>query len=190
MSNLKLYIGSTLLGAILLFGFTSISISAQESEHEENEHHAEGSSVRMAANENKLYKEECGSCHLAYPAALLPKKSWDKIMNNLENHFDENAELEQGDRLAIQKYLANNALSKNRLNSLSKMLRNFPANTPTRITKLPYFVRKHDEIPTRMVKNNPKVKSFSQCDRCHSGAERGNFDEDGVKIPGYGRWED
>jgi len=190
MKNIKWYIGSTFLGTTLLFGFASMmSISAKEREHEENEHN-DDHSIRMVIKQNALYKEECGSCHIAYPAALLPRKSWDKIMNNLENHFNENAEVEQGDRYKIQKYLASNSLSKNRLNSLTKMLRNFPAKTPTRITKLPYFIRKHDEIPSRMVKGNPKVKSFSQCDKCHSDAERGDFEEDRVKIPGYGRWED
>lgn len=195
MENTKWYIGSVFLGSILLFGFGSIiSINADEHgyEHEEeNEHEHENEySKRVLTTQNALYKEECGSCHLAYPAALLPKKSWDKIMSNLENHFDENAELEQVDRLKIKKYLAANSLSTSRLNRLSKMLRNIPAKAPIRITKLPYFIRKHDEIPSRMVKGNPEVKSFSQCDKCHSGAERGDFEEDRVKIPNYGRWED
>ena len=201
MKNIQWYIGSAFLGTVLVFGFGSLSvISADEyekgehhekSEHEGREHHNKGNTKQVMIKPNKLYKEECGSCHIAYPAGLLPKKSWDKIMNNLENHFDENAELAKEDKLEIQKYLADNALSKHRLNNLSKMLRNFPKKqTPIRITKLPYFIRKHDEVPARMVSKNPEVKSFSQCDKCHSGAEKGNFDEHGVKIPGFGAWED
>ena len=31
-----------------------------------------------------LYKEECGSCHIAYPAVLLPPGSWQKLMVGLE----------------------------------------------------------------------------------------------------------
>ena len=47
------------------------------------------------------------------------------------------------------------------------------------------FIRKHDEIPRRMVQDNPKVGSFSQCSNCHNLAEKGIFDEDTVNIPGF-----
>lgn len=203
MKNIKWYIGSAFLGGSLVFGFGSLmTISADEYEnHEKEEHYGDRDhdereehkkdGDQVVVKLNKLYKEECGSCHIAYPAGLLPKNSWDKIMNNLENHFDENAELAKEDQLEIQQYLANNALSKDRSDGLRKMLRNFPKEgTPIRITKLPYFVHEHDEIPARMITKNPDVKSLSQCDKCHSGAEKGNFDEHNVKIPGFGRWED
>ena len=48
----------------------------------------------------------------------------------------------------------------------------------------------HDEIPPRMVKDNPEVGSFSQCNSCHRGAAEGVYNEHQVSIPGYGRWED
>jgi hypothetical protein len=41
-----------------------------------------------------------------------------------------------------------------------------------------------------MVTGNPEVVSFSRCETCHRGAEQGDFDEHGVRIPGYGRWDD
>jgi len=40
------------------------------------------------------------------------------------------------------------------------------------------------------VKDNPEVGSFSRCDACHTGAAKGSYDEHGVRIPGFGRWED
>jgi hypothetical protein len=61
---------------------------------------------------------------------------------------------------------------------------------PPRITQTVYFRRKHDEVPLRLVKDNPKVGSFSNCQACHQGAEQGNYNEDLVSIPGVGRWED
>jgi hypothetical protein len=42
---------------------------------------------------NANYDEECGSCHMAYSPGLLPKKSWMKVMGNLEEHYGDNAEL-------------------------------------------------------------------------------------------------
>jgi len=40
------------------------------------------------------------------------------------------------------------------------------------------------------VTGNPTVKSISQCDACHTDAERGTFNEHDINIPGYGRWDD
>ena len=206
MKKLQWVLGASCLGAALLFGIGSMAIYADESffEREEHEEHGgEASSYVNRVNMNKvnmqsntLYKEECSSCHMAYPAFLLPDKSWKKIMANLENHFDENAELDAETNLKISQFLSQNALGAtggkfSRKKYSRKMLRNFPVNkTPIRVTQLPYFVRKHDEVPKRMVVNNPKVKSFSLCDKCHKGAEKGNFNEHQVRIPGYSGWED
>jgi hypothetical protein len=41
-----------------------------------------------------------------------------------------------------------------------------------RITETPYFIRKHHRVPARLVTDNPEVGSFSQCNRCHIGADR------------------
>ncbi len=167
---------------------------SESEEHEKGERHEQGGSsfTKIGSTKtNALYKEECGACHMAYPAGLLPEKSWNKIMANLDKHFDENAELDAKTGRSIRGYLARYALGSKNSRKTKKMLRNFPKNkVPLRITELPYFIRKHDEIPSRMVKNNPKVGSFSQCQACHGGAELGNFNEHQVKIPGYGRWED
>ena len=66
-----------------------------------------------------------------------------------------------------------------------------PGNeAPPRITQTRYFLRKHDEVPARLVRDNPKIGSFSNCQACHGGAAQGDFDEDNVRIPGLGRWED
>ncbi len=196
MKILQWLVGSSMLGATLFFGFYNVIVFADQSysEREEHEDHEEGEgrfSKTGAFKANAMYKEECGSCHIAYPATLLPKKSWNKIMANLENHFDENAEVDADTGRSIKSYLAQYALGSKKSKKAKKMLRNFPRNKiPTRITRLPYFIRKHDEIPSRMVKNNPKVGSFSQCDACHKGAETGDFNEHRVKIPGFGSWED
>jgi len=34
------------------------------------------------------------------------------------------------------------------------------------------------------------VGSFARCEACHRGAEQGDFDEHGVRIPGHGNWDD
>ncbi len=53
---------------------------------------------------------------------------------------------------------------------------------PPRISTTAWFVRKHDEVRAE-VWRRPSVGSPANCLACHSGAEKGDFDEDRVKIP-------
>jgi len=176
MNKFKWLAGSTMLGAILAFGTINMVVSADQAIN------------KKSPKPNVTYQEECSECHMAYPANFLPEKSWNKILATLDDHFGENAELDNETNQALKSYLAQHAMKKNLFN---RLLRNFPSDTPTplRITELPYFIRKHDEIPQKWVKNNPKVGSFSQCDKCHQGAASGDFEEDNVRIPGVGRWD-
>ena len=138
---------------------------------------------------DRLYREECGSCHMVYPPGLLPAPSWERIMLTLEDHFGENAELDTVNRDAILGYLLSR--SAGRVNyRLSNRLMRGVRGIPLRITELPYFRHEHREIPPRMVVNNPRVRSFSNCNACHRYAERGSFNEHEIRIPGYGRYED
>ncbi len=142
---------------------------------------------------NELYKEECGSCHFAYQPGLLPQRSWKMLMTKegLENHFKENAELAESDRTAILDYLTANAAD-NRTQGRSYSFINSikTSETPLRITETRYFKRKHHEISPRTVLQNKLIGSYSACGKCHTKAERGSFNENEIKIPGYGRWDD
>ncbi|WP_250655889.1 diheme cytochrome c [Alkalimarinus coralli] len=143
----------------------------------------------VAPVKNASYKDECGSCHMAYPPGLLPQDSWKKVMRNLENHFGDNAELETSTHQELLSYLTDNAADHSEYRRSQKIMRSLNSNeTVDRITKTPYFIRKHDEIPKRLVVDNPKVGSFSQCNLCHLNAQKGSFSEDEVSIPGVGYW--
>lgn len=140
---------------------------------------------------NPAYQEECGSCHIAYPPGLLSSASWKKLMDNLDNHFGDNAELSADIHKQISDFLSKNNADTSDYRRSRKFLRGIDSNNaPLRITETPYFKREHHEIPNRLVKNNDKVRSFSNCNACHAKAEQGLFDEHRVRIPGYGRWDD
>ena len=140
---------------------------------------------------NPLYKEECGSCHLAYSPALLPAPSWGRIMDGLDDHFGEDAELDAATATQIRTYLGDNAADSKRGKRAVKIAHAATnEDAPLRITETAYFLRKHDEVPQRLVFDNPEVGGFSQCESCHRGADAGRFDDDDVNIPGYGRWDD
>ena len=169
--------GGSMLGAAILLGLNGFTASAM----------ADGPRVSYGADKALAteYKESCGDCHFAYPPQLLPKASWQEIMLNLDQHYDENAELEADEVSRLMKYLMDNT------SSSSRRYRNAARDAvPMRITKLNYFTHEHDEIPDRMSVNNPEVGSFSNCDACHQTNSWRMFDDDNIRIPGFGRWDD
>jgi hypothetical protein len=169
----------------------SVEISLGDDDHHFDRYTLFERQPGVAPVKNQLYKQECSACHFAYPPGLLPAKSWQAIMSRLDDHFGENAELAQTDRSAIQDYLLANSADKSNLRRSKRIMRTLPdSSVPLRVTELPYFKNAHSEIPARLVKNNPKVGGFSQCDRCHQDANSGFFSERKIKIPGYGRWDD
>jgi mono/diheme cytochrome c family protein len=137
-----------------------------------------------------LYKSECGSCHMAYQPGLLPKRSWEKVMGTLESHFGSDATLESEDVKSIGGYLAANAADVRRTQKhMARIAASVSADAPMRISESAYFVREHNEIPARFVEQ-PEVKSFANCNACHTRAEAGSYRERDIRIPNYGRWDD
>lgn len=193
-NRVRWLIGTTMLGSILLFGLGGISIAAKEASHtdhyEDHEIDENDHGPQASFEQDAVYIEECGACHLAYPPGLLPAESWRATMAELADHFGENAELDDDVASHIANYLERNTPHKGQRSEMRKMLRNLPDIPPTRITQLPYFVHEHDEIPRRVLEDNPELGAMSQCASCHKDAERGIFDEDRVYIPGFGRWDD
>ena len=106
----------------------------------------------VTAVTNPAYKEECGSCHLAYPPGLLPARSWRKVMLELESHFGDNAELDAETHQSITEFLLTNSADKSEYRRSKKFSRSINYNdAPVRISETPYFKHEHDEIPARLV---------------------------------------
>ena len=148
-------------------------------------------SALVAAADNPLYLDECGACHLAYPPGLLPAQDWSRIMDNLDNHFGDDASLDAESTSLIRTYVLEHAASPN----AGGHAKAFAAGDPSteslpRITQTRYFKREHHEIPKKWVTENADVGSFSNCNACHKDADKGIFDEDRVIIPNLGRWDD
>jgi nitrate/TMAO reductase-like tetraheme cytochrome c subunit len=127
------------------------------------------------------YREECGSCHVAYPPALMSAASWQAVMNGLERHFGSDASIEPAKAREIRQFLAANSAQRAKYESYDANGR--PA---LRITEGAWFQRKHrdghDGI-TAAVWRLPSVKSPANCGACHRQAEQGDFSESGIRIP-------
>jgi len=126
---------------------------------------------------DKLVQKECGSCHMAFQPAFLPARSWQRIMDNLSDHFGEDASLPADRVAAIRAYLSENAGDVQRRGIARKYMQWVAADgVPLKITENPAFLREHN-FPDRVWKD-PKVVTKSNCLACHTQADRGNFDDD------------
>ena len=119
------------------------------------------------------YQQECAACHLAYPPALLPAGSWQRLMGGLDRHFGSDASLDAATRQQIERWLQAHAGTGKRMTE---------APPQDRITRSAWFERKHREIDPSVWRLN-SVKSAAHCAACHTGAERGDFDDDRLKVP-------
>lgn len=185
-----------ILSLVAVTATTGLLFSAAVYGDDDGEHESvfswwKQSKLDVAPVNNLAYREECGSCHFAYQPGLLPQVSWRKMMSGLEDHFGDNAELGAESNQEILDYLLANAADDSnykRSKGIMGALRS--GEVPLRITDTVYFKRKHDEIPASMVVDNKELGSFSKCAACHTRAEAGSYDDDEIKIPGIGRWED
>ncbi len=153
-------------------------------EEEDDDEDKDGKSSRKGAspNLNATYTEACGTCHAAYIPALLPAKSWEKILWSLDKHNGEEVELAAKDAKAISAYLRENAADKSRLKISRKIMKSLSGKTPTRISDISYIRKKHDDLSDKTFKREA-IGSRANCSACHRTAAKGDFDDDHVKIP-------
>ncbi|MBI4740069.1 MAG: diheme cytochrome c [Betaproteobacteria bacterium] len=125
------------------------------------------------AKASARWQEECAGCHIAYAPGLLPAASWRKVMASLDKHFGADASLSEAENEDITAFLVNNA--SNRWSAKS---------APLRITESAWFKAKHGarEIAPGVWKR-PAIKSPANCQACHAGAAKADFNERRIKIP-------
>jgi hypothetical protein len=145
-----------------------------EDEHEKGESGGERRALALRPSQvNAKWQRECSSCHIAYAPGLLPPESWRRVMAGLDKHFGTDASLTAAESKEVADFLMRNGSS-----------RWSGAATPLRITETQGFLREHtgDEVPAGAFKR-ASVKSAANCQACHTGAAKGDFNEHAVKIP-------
>jgi cytochrome c553 len=132
----------------------------------DDDHYEKGNIKQRAAQlpvspQQQSYIKECSSCHMAYQAEFLPKRTWAKMI--------------AADSKRVGKHLAKMAAS--------------AGDTSLRISDTRYFKKEHRKIPQKYI-DQKEVKSIANCNACHQKAESGDYRERGISIPNYGRWDD
>ncbi len=131
---------------------------------------------------NPTYEAECGECHFLYQPELLPSASWKKILGQLDDHFGEEIELDPDSIIIISEYLTSNGAENSRAKRAVKIMRSLGNDAPMRITEIPYIREKHHELKPEVLKRE-SIGSLSNCNVCHTTAEKGIYEDDSVKIP-------
>ena len=145
--------------------------------------------VTIKPVDNTIYEKECGSCHFAYPAGLLPSSSWNKMMSNLDKHFGDDATVDEKTFQTLSSYLNENSAEKSMQYKRSrKIVENLNGVIPDSISKMPYMKKKHEDIKEYLI-TQKEVKGMFNCTACHQNAKKGIFSDDDVNIPNYGKWE-
>jgi hypothetical protein len=126
---------------------------------------------RRAVVSNAKWQAECGSCHVAFPARMLPAESWRAMMSGLDKHFGTDASLEPQVAEEITAFLVQHA-SKRKSDPAAKPL--------LRISEMRWFVREHRRVSEGTWK---LVKSPANCAACHTKAESGRFGEHDIRMP-------
>jgi hypothetical protein len=182
-----------LLKTILLLALTASSLGSAMADDDGDERHwwnvwgkssknsddgdknNRGSSrATMRTSAPPEYQKECSSCHMAYPAGLLPAGSWQHLMGSLGKHFGSDASLDAASANAITQYLTSQAGTYKRVSEMPPQ---------DRITESNWFQRKHNKHVSPGTFARASIGGPANCAACHQGAEQGDFNEHSVRIP-------
>lgn len=130
-----------------------------------------------------VYKKECASCHMAFPPNTLPAESWKNMMATLQDHFGDDATIDDAAKKEIENYLVKNAAETSKEEASLKFIRSIgTGNPPERITDIPYWKKKHSPI-NQAIYLRSAIKSKINCVACHKLAEFGSFEDTDIRIP-------
>ena len=130
--------------------------------------------------QNELFVSECASCHTLYPPNILPRKSWVKLMSDLENHFGDDASLDDEDNSSILSFLLENSAETSTMEASKKILDSIGNKDIIAISQTSFWEKRHKEIDSSVFKNN-KIKSKANCKACHTDIEKGLIEDENIK---------
>ncbi|WP_250123146.1 diheme cytochrome c [Chroococcidiopsis sp. CCMEE 29] len=106
----------------------------------------------------ELYLENCASCHIALPPAVLPTETWRQILQDSQHYGQQLTPLVDPARLLVWNYLQNFS------RSVAK-----DEETPFRLNNSRYLKALHPKVKL------PRPVQISSCVSCHPSAAEYNF---------------
>lgn len=133
---------------------------------------------------NDAWEEECGACHMAFTPGMLPARSWVLTMEQLQDHFGEDATAEPEVTQAITRFLVEHAADNPEATDVMRRIARSvpPQQTPLRITEGEMFRYYHDEVPDSIWQRE-QIGLRSNCTACHKRAQEGRYLQREIEIP-------
>ena len=101
-------------------------------------------------------------------------------MGGLENHFGDDASLDEKTNQDILTFLLKNSAETSTMQASWNFLNSIGDKDIIALSKTSYWERKHKKIPEEVFKNE-KVKSVANCKACHSDIEKGLIENENIK---------
>ncbi|MFQ5560199.1 MAG: cytochrome b/b6 domain-containing protein [Nitrospinota bacterium] len=131
----------------------------------------------------EVWKVECADCHELFHPSLLPRKSWDEMLNALGSHFGEDASLEKRQVEDIRRFLHTYSAENSPTEAAYKIRTSLKKNEKViRITDTPYWKQKHEEIGGDVYKRK-SIRRKTHCRACHTDAESGGYKDSSIRVP-------
>lgn len=107
----------------------------------------------------ELYLENCASCHIGVPPAVLPTETWADLIQDAQHYGTQIKPLIDPQRLLVWEYLR----------TFSRVRSQYEERTPYRIAQSRYFKALHPQVKL------PQSLPLASCITCHPGADKYNF---------------
>ncbi len=135
--------------------------------------------------EHAALSRDCGECHKVYPPFMLPRDSWKRLMDGLDEHFNERItelNISKSSRESIRAYLYANSAEHSSREIACKMLKSIGSHSPISTSKVMYWRETHADITPEVYKRD-SIKSRANCAACHIDFEHANMDDVNIHIP-------
>ena len=106
----------------------------------------------------------------------------DRTLVPAEDHFGEDATLEDGDDQIVLSFLIDHSAETSTMEPAYKIRNSLkPSEAPIAISETPYYIKKHKNIPPEAYER-PDILAKSNCMACHEDAEYGTFEDHLIKF--------
>lgn len=123
------------------------------------------------------YYSECTECHNLMPPFLLTQKSWQVVLSDPKDHFDEDITKDVPHLEQIKGYVYGNSAETSTNEVARGIVKSSLGKNIYRITRTRYWKDVHKQIP-RSAYKHPLIKSKSNCDACHQDIGLTNYIDD------------
>jgi hypothetical protein len=110
----------------------------------------------------------------------LPKKSWEIMMSDLENHFGDDASIDEEANKNILAYLIKNSAENSSMESSWNFLNSIGDKDIIAMSNTIFWKETHKDIDKELY-NHKDIKNKANCKACHSDIEKGLIEDENIK---------